>query len=106
MSNRSYSILGGLVVGALAWIDPLFVPLVLAGPLISGAIGASRGQAFRWVALAWAVGGATMLVADAVINQEDIGFHAILTVVMVVLAAIGWAPVQAVTARKRRVLIN
>jgi hypothetical protein len=25
------AVLAGLVIGALAWIDPLFIPLVLAG---------------------------------------------------------------------------
>ncbi len=100
MNSRATSVAAGIAIGALAWIDPIFIPLVLAGPIISGAICAARGVPFRLVAIAWAVGGAVMLITDAIVNQEDIGFHAVLTVIMVGLAALGWAPVRAITNRR------
>ena len=96
------TVLAGLAIGALAWIDPLFIPLVLAGPLVTGALGASRGIAFRWVALAWAIGGVSMLVSDWVLNNEDRLFHAVLTLVMVLLAGVGFAIASRLVRRERR----
>src|SRR5436309_1346529 len=32
------------MVGALAWIDPLFIPLVLLGPIVSGLVVGIAGQ--------------------------------------------------------------
>jgi hypothetical protein len=90
----------GLVIGLLAWIDPLFLPLVLAGPPISGAVAAVRGIALRWVALAWAAGGISMLVGDWILNSEDRAFHGVLTLIMVALASAGWW-VAARLARRR-----
>ena len=86
----SLSIIAGIVIGALAWIDPLFIPLVLAGPLITGAIAASRGVALRWVNTTWAIAGISMFASDWIVNNEDQVFHAALTGIMVVLASIGW----------------
>lgn len=94
------SITAGLIIGALAWIDPLFVPLVLAGPLITGAIAGSRQIALRWVAIAWATGGLSMLVSDWIINDEDKAFHSVLTIVVVALASLGWLAGSKLTRRK------
>lgn len=96
----------GLVIGALAWIDPLFIPLVLAGPLVTGALAGSRGTAFRWVALAWVVGGVSMLVSDWVLNDEDQAFHAVLTAVMVALAGVGYAVASRRTRRGTRPVVS
>jgi hypothetical protein len=84
------AVLAGLAIGAIAWIDPIFIPLVLAGPVVTGAVAASRGAAFRWVALAWAIGGVSMLVSDWAVNDEDQVFHAVLTLIMVGLARGGF----------------
>ena len=84
------SLVAGLLIGALAWIDPLFVPLVLAGPIVSGVVCATRAVAFRWPATAWALSGVVMVVSDWMVNNEDQVFHAVLTVVMVALAGLGW----------------
>jgi hypothetical protein len=89
----------GAVIGALAWIDPIFVPLVLAGPPISGALAAGKGIAFRWVATAWVVAGISMLVSDWVLNTEDRVFHVAITAIMVALASIGWGTVRVVRRR-------
>jgi len=102
MKKTATAIVAGLVVSALGWIDPLFIPLVLAGPLISGALAATRNVRFRYVSLTWAVAGIGMIVSDGVINHEDVGFHTVLTVVMVGLAAISWAPARALSGRRTR----
>lgn len=85
------AVAAGLATGALAWIDPLFIPLVLAGPLVSGALARGRGWPLAPVALAWAVAGISMVASDWIVNREDVAFHALLTVAMVGLAAAGWS---------------
>ncbi len=94
------SIAAGLAIGAVAWIDPLFVPLVLAGPLVSGAVCAAKAIGLRLLALAWAVAGASMLVSDWIVNREDVAFHAVVTVAMVALAAASWKLSRTLTARR------
>jgi hypothetical protein len=93
------AVIAGAVICALAWVDPIFVPLVLAGPPISGALAAGKGIAFRWVATAWVVAGISMLVSDWVLNTEDRVFHVAITAIMVALAAIGWGTVRVVRRR-------
>lgn len=95
------SIATGLVLSALAWIDPLFIPFVLAGPPISGAVAASRGVSYRWPAVAWAVAGGGMVVSDWLINSEDVAFHLVLTVFMVAVSSLA-ALVAAAVLRRRR----
>jgi uncharacterized membrane protein len=85
-----YVLVGGAIVGALAWIDPIFLPLVLLGPIAHGAVEGIRGAPWRWVAGVWALGGIVMVVSDYVVNQEDVVFHLVLTVVMSALAAGAW----------------
>jgi hypothetical protein len=94
------AVLVGLAIGALAWIDPIFVPLVLAGPIVTGALAASRGIRLSSVALAWAVAGVSMVVSDWIVNHEDVAFHAVLTVVMSALAAGAWALTSRVAGRR------
>jgi hypothetical protein len=81
----------GLVLTALFWIDPLFIPLVLLGPPITGAVAARRRMSLAWVATAWLVAGVGAIVSDYVVNQEDVAFHLVLTVFVVGLAAAAWA---------------
>jgi hypothetical protein len=94
------SLAAGFLIGTLAWIGPLFIPLVLAGPIVSGVVGATKGVAFRWLAAAWATGGVVMLASDWIANNEDKAFHAVLTIVMVVLAGAGWRIARAVQRRR------
>lgn len=83
----------GQFVGLLGWIDPLLLPLILLGPVITGAVAAARRMNYRWIALLWASAGVNMLVTDGIINHEDYAFHAGATVVMVLLAGLGFGVV-------------
>jgi len=90
----------GQAVGLLGWIDPLFIPLVLAAPLITGAVAASRGVSYAWIAVLWASAGLNMVWTDWVVNQEDVVFHLATSVVMPLLAGIGWAATRAFAGRR------
>lgn len=102
--SLTVSLAAGLLIGALAWIDSLFIPLALAGPIVSGVVCAARSVPFRWLATAWATGGLVMLVSDWIVNSEDQVFHAGLTVVMVALAGAGWGIAHLV--QRRRVAVE
>lgn len=87
--RTTYAVGGGVLIGALAWLDPIFIPLVLIGPLVTGFVTGWRGIPYRYAAGAWALGGVLMLVSDALVNHEDKAFHAALTVLMVLLVGGG-----------------
>lgn len=98
----AYVFLGGAVIGALAWVDPIFVPLVLLGPLVWGAVEGWRGRTWRWVLGVWAFAGLTMIVSDWIVSQEDVAFHVVLTIVMTLLAAAGWVGAHEIVRRRGR----
>ena len=100
LSSLVAAALLGQLVGQLGWIDPLFVPLVLAGPLVSGAVGAARGVRFAWVAVLWASAGLAMAWSDWLVNRDDVAFHLALSVIMPLLAGVGFGAVR-VAARVR-----
>jgi hypothetical protein len=102
MTQRQWgtAVLLGLIVTALFWIDPVFIPLALLGPLVVGAIAGARGERWLWVAVVWIVAGVGAVVSDYVVNQEDVGFHIVLTVVMVGLASLAWWVARAVRSRR------
>ena len=104
MQNRNwlYAIGSGAVIGALAWLDPVFIALVLLGPLVTGLVVGWRGAALRYLVAAWAIGGAIMLISDAIANHEDKAFHAGLTVVMAALAVGAWSAGRSVARRRTR----
>jgi hypothetical protein len=88
MSNRAIKVsLAAIAIGALAWIDPLFIPLVTLGPLVSGLAAGAYGVDSRTAALPWFLGGLLMLVSDFAINNEDVAFHAMLAVFAAAVAA-------------------
>ena len=93
-SHLVYAVILGQLVAQLGWIDPLFIPLVLAGPPLSGAILASNRVSYSWVAVLWASTGLGMLWTDWILNDEDVLFHLALAVVMPLLAGIGWGVVR------------
>lgn len=97
----SYAVVAGVVVAQLGWIDPLFVPLVIVAPIVTGAVAASRGMRLVPIAVGWAAVGITMLVEDWVINHEDRLFHLVLTVIMVGLVSAAWWVTSLVAGRRR-----
>jgi len=52
------------------------------------------------VAIAWGSAGLNMLVADWLINREDVVFHAAVTVTVVALAAAAWRAGRFVVRRR------
>ena len=91
----------GQLVGMLGWIDVLFIPLVLVGPLAVGAVASSRGVRAAWPGLLWFSAGINMMWTDWVVNHEDVAFHAVLAVIMAALSLAGWAIVRFATRRRR-----
>jgi hypothetical protein len=76
--NRYLAVsIGAAILADLFWIDPLFVPLVLLGPIVTGIVAGRRGVA-REAAAAWFAAGLLALVSDWVINNEDQLFHLVL----------------------------
>ena len=92
-SNLLVAAVAGQLVGLLGYVDPLFVVLVVAGPLVTGAIAAARGVRAAWPAVLWASAGLNMLWLDWVVAREDVAFHAALSVVTALLALAGWSAV-------------
>jgi hypothetical protein len=81
----------GLVVSALFWIDPIFIPLALAGPLVWGAFAGAQELPSLWPLAVSAVAGLGALISDYVINQEDVLFHLALTFTMCALTWSAWS---------------
>jgi hypothetical protein len=84
----------GQLVAQLGWIDPLFIPLVLVGPLATGAILAAHRVTYTWAAVLWASTGIGMAWSDWLVNRSDVLFHLALAVLMPLLAGIGWGVVR------------
>jgi hypothetical protein len=99
-SNLVAAALLGQLVAQLGWIDPLFIPLVLLGPLVSGAVAAVRGVRYRWVAVLWCSAGLGMTWSDWVVNREDVAFHLALSGIMPLVAGVGFGLLR-LTARSR-----
>jgi hypothetical protein len=64
-------------ISALAWIDPVYIPLITLGPVLSGLAAGAVGADARLVALTWFAAGVVVLLTDLAINQEDVAFHAV-----------------------------
>src|SRR5690348_14070664 len=76
MNRLTSSLIGaavvGQLIGLLGWIDPVFVPLVLLGPVVTGAVAAARRVSYSWIAVLWFSAGINMLWTDYLINHEDV----------------------------------
>ncbi|MEO7846982.1 MAG: hypothetical protein ABIR82_16720 [Nocardioides sp.] len=94
----------GQLVGLLGWIDPLFIALALAAPLITGGIASARRIPLVLVSVLWFSAGINMLWTDWVVNREDVLFHLALSVLMPVLAGSGYGLVALVTRRRARIV--
>lgn len=90
----------GQFVGLLGWIDPLFIPFALAAPPITGALAARHGLPVVWIAVLWVSAGVNMLWTDWLVNREDVAFHAVVAVVMAVLASAGWSLMHLASRRR------
>ena len=90
-----------VIFSQLAWIDPLFIPLVLLGPIVTGIVFAVQARRARDAALTWGLAGLLMLISDFVVNHEDVGFHAGIAVVTAAIAAGACAGVGAMRKRRR-----
>ncbi len=96
MNTRTQTVLAALLgqlVGLLGYVEPLFIPLVLAGPVVVGALAAARGLALAVPAVLWVSAGLNMAWMDWLLFREDVVFHLVLAVVMAALTAAGWGVV-------------
>jgi hypothetical protein len=93
----------GAAISALFWLDPIFVPLALLGPLVVGAVAGARRLGWPWPVTVFVVAGLGAVLSDWVVNHEDVGFHFVLTAVMALLAAGAWAVASAVARRRAAV---
>jgi hypothetical protein len=91
----------GQALGALGWIDPLFVPLVLLAPVVTGAVAGARQITYLWIAVLWCSAGINMAWTDWAVNHEDVAFHLALSVIMPLLAGLGYGVVR-LASRSRR----
>jgi len=92
----------GQLVGQLGWIDPLFIPLVLLGPIITGALAAAAHITYRWIAVLWCSAGINMLWTDWLVTGGDRLFHLALSAVMPLLAGLGFGVVSLATRPRGR----
>lgn len=101
-SNLAATALLGQLVGQLGWIDPLLIPLVLLGPVVTGAVASARRIGYPWIALLWFSAGINMTWTDWVVNREDVAFHLALSVLMPLLAALGYYAVALAAPARRK----
>ena len=94
------AVLAGQLVGLLGYVEQVFIPLVLAGPLVVGALAAARRIPLVTVVVLWLSAGLNMTVMDWVLYREDVAFHLVLGVVMAVLAAAGHGLVGLLNRRR------
>ena len=78
---------GAVAVSSLAWVDAVFLPLVLLGPVLAGVVVGLRHGARLPLAATWFLAGLAMLASDWVVNDEDRAFHLALAFVMAGLAS-------------------
>ena len=79
--------LAAAAIAAAEWIDPLYLPLIALGPIVSGIAAGAAGVPSRLVALTWFCAGMIALLTDLVINQEDVAFHAVVALLTAGLGA-------------------
>jgi hypothetical protein len=100
-SSLASAAVAGQLVGLLGWIDPLFIPLVLLGPVITGALIAARHIHYSWIALLWCSAGLNMAWTDWLVNREDLLFHVALSAIMPLLAGVGFGVVKRASRGQR-----
>jgi hypothetical protein len=85
------SVVLGLIVTALFWIDPIFIPLAFIGPLVWGAFAGTQKLPWQWALTVSLVAGLGAVISDFVINHEDVPFHLALTFTLCALAWSAWS---------------
>lgn len=102
MNRITIAAVAGHLVGLLGYIDPIYVLLVLAAPLVTGAAAAARKVALLLVVVLWVSAGICMTWVDWALYREDVAFHLVLSVVMPALAAAGYGVVAGIGRLRRR----
>ncbi len=74
-----------------SWLGSAYFLLVLFGPLATGVVFGYLRKPWLLAAATWALAGILSLITDWIFLNEDQVFHLALTIVMVVLVAIGTA---------------
>ncbi len=78
--------LSAVALSALAWIDPLYIPLITLGPIVTGLVAGATGAVPARVAAIWLSGGILVLLTDLAVNQEDVAFHAVVAAITACLS--------------------
>ena len=81
----------GLIVTALFWIDPIFVPLALVGPIVWGGFAGAEKLPWQWPLTVSLVAGLAAVLSDFVINHEDVVFRLAMTFTLCALAWSAWS---------------
>ena len=81
----------GLIVTALFWLEPIFIPLALFGPVAWGGFAGSQKLPWQWPLTVSLVAGLGAVVSDSVINPEDVAFHIATTFTLCALAWSAWS---------------
>ena len=102
MKSLAIALVAGQLVGLLGWADPLFVPLILLGPTLTGAVVAWRRGPAWFAPVLWASAGVNMLWTDWLVNRQDVAFHLGVAVLTAVLAAAAWSVVHVADAHGLR----
>lgn len=69
--------------------DQGFFAIVFAGPIVTGIAARLLEVPWKLAAAPWAISGIFFFAYDGVINNEDMAFHAVLTLMMIALVALG-----------------
>lgn len=95
LRNAACVVVGAVAIFALNWIPPfdnqLWLPTLFFGPLLTGIVMRLRGWPWKLGAVSWGLMGLIALFWDWIIYNDDKAFHAMLTITVPVLVAIGAA---------------
>jgi hypothetical protein len=94
--NVALIVIAAIAIEVLGYVMDLvpssggaWVLLVLGGPLVTGLVFGYLRKPWLLAAATWALAGILSLLTDWIVLNEDKVFHLVLTIVMVVLVAIG-----------------
>lgn len=102
MKRIAIAVLLGQLVGPLGYVEPLYLLLILVAPMVTGAIAAVRSVPLVLVAALWASAGINMAWLDWALYREDVAYHLAVSVVMPLLASLGYGIVLGISRLRRR----